>query len=89
MLAFLFGKPKPKKKKVIKLKNNKRDSKTLKGYITGVAGSMVAVKINKKVKKYRLRRGKGRKSFNVKIGKKMYTFKSTKSGKVSLRMIKK
>jgi hypothetical protein len=89
MLAFLFGR---KRKKVVKLPNNKRGSKTLKGYNATGLGATVAVKINGKIKHYRLTRvsRKGKKwgpgKFRVKIGKKYYTFKSKGPGtRVTLR----
>ena len=66
-----------KKKKVIKLPNNTRGSKTLKGYNT--MGTIV-LRINGKINRYRI------KNKNiVKIGKNVYRFKpSNKSTRVTL-----
>lgn len=97
MLGFLFGKKVVKRaKKTLKLPNNKRGSKTLKGYNTSGLGATVAVKINGKTKQYRLMRFsvKGKKrgpgKFKVKIGKKYYSFKSKGPGtRVTLRQMKK
>ena len=90
MLSFLFG---VKRKKSVKLPNNKKGSKTLKGYNTSGLGATVAVKINGKTKHYRLARDsrKGKKwgpgKFKVKIFGKYYTFKSKGPGtRVTLKL---
>jgi hypothetical protein len=75
-----------KKKRGIKLPNNKKLGAKLKGYNTPGLGSMVAVKINGKIRKFRIskvyRKGKPVKgAFKVTIKGKRYTFKSKGPGR--------
>jgi len=79
-------KPKMSKSGKIKLPNNKKSSKSLKGYNTKPLGATVAVRINDKIRQYRLirigpknkRRGPG--TFKVMINKVNYSFKSKGPG---------
>jgi hypothetical protein len=86
MLGFLFGAKLRKKKKVkkpIKLKNNKSTAKTLKG--GHIYMGTLSIKINNKVRKFRIRKGN-----RVKIGKSIYQIKAKREGsRVNLKKISK
>ena len=79
----------PKKQNKIKLPNNTKLGPTLKGYNTGIFGSIVVVSINRKIHKSRLSRDPQQGYFRAKIKGNIYRFKSSGPGRfVTLKEVR-
>lgn len=78
-----------KKQKTIKLPNNTNLGPTLKGYNTGIFGSIVVVSINREIHKSRLSRDAQQGYFRANIKGKIYRFKSSGPGRfVTLKEVR-